>query len=93
MILSVSEGDDKPLKYPASFRGVDFLLMNKIDLLPHSDFDPEKVEREVRALSPEAALFRVSARTGEGIDGWCRHLRSLIASESRGGKIHGNPDA
>jgi hydrogenase nickel incorporation protein HypB len=67
VVLSVAEGDDKVEKYPPMFSGVDAVFLNKIDLLPHTDFDPERVQENLRRLSPEASILRVSARTGEGV--------------------------
>lgn len=69
-ILSVTEGDDKPIKYPHMFRAADLLLVGKIDLLPHVDFDSDRAEANARAVSPEIEILRVSARTGEGMDAW-----------------------
>jgi hydrogenase nickel incorporation protein HypB len=69
-ILSVTEGEDKPLKYPHMFRAADLVLLNKIDLLPHLDFDLEKAIGNVKAVNPRATVIRLSARTGEGLDRW-----------------------
>ena len=74
-ILSVPEGDDKPLKYPVVFQRTDVVLVNKIDLLPFTDCDVEKIERQCRRLNPDVALFRVSCRTGEGLQSWYDWLR------------------
>ena len=75
VVLSVPEGDDKPLKYPLMFRIADVVAVNKIDALPAFDFDLEAFEARVRALNPAARVFPVSAETGEGMDaltGWLR---------------------
>lgn len=67
MILSVPEGDDKPLKYPLMFSVCDLVLINKIDVLPYFDFDLERCREAIRRRNPEAAVIPVSAKTGEGI--------------------------
>lgn len=77
MILSLTEGDDKPSKYPLMFKESSVLLINKMDLLPHLDSDPDRIERDARALNPEIQVFRVSCRTGEGLDRWYDWLRAL----------------
>jgi hydrogenase nickel incorporation protein HypB len=68
VILSTTEGDDKPAKYPAVFRKADLLVINKIDLLPHTDFDLDQAVRYARGLNPDLVVFPVSCRTGEGLD-------------------------
>jgi len=76
-VLSVAEGDDKPAKYPALFAKSKVLLINKIDLLSLGaaiDFDIEKVKSEVHRLNKKIEIFSVSAKTGEGYDGWCHWL-------------------
>ncbi|HOJ51309.1 MAG TPA: hydrogenase nickel incorporation protein HypB [Syntrophales bacterium] len=75
MILSVPEGDDKPLKYPLMFSISDALVINKIDYLPLSDFDPEAVKARAKALNPHIKIFTVSCRTGEGIEAWITWLK------------------
>jgi hydrogenase nickel incorporation protein HypB len=70
MILSVPEGDDKPLKYPLMFTVSDVLLLNKIDYLTLSDFDVGAVRERARRLNPEVQIFEVSAKTGQGIADW-----------------------
>ena len=74
MILSVPEGDDKPLKYPLMFTVSDVLLLNKIDYLELSDFDVGAVRERVRRLNPEAQIFEISAKTGEGVADWAGWL-------------------
>lgn len=69
-ILSVTEGDDKPLKYPHMFRAADLVLINKIDLLPHVDFSVATAVRHALEVNPRVNVMTVSARTGEGIDEW-----------------------
>jgi hydrogenase nickel incorporation protein HypB len=70
MVSSVTEGEDKPLKYPLMFRACELLVVNKIDLLPHLDFDLERFVRNVDAVRPEMERLLLSARTGEGVDAW-----------------------
>ena len=78
MILSVPEGDDKPLKYPLMFSICDVLLINKIDVLPYFDFDLEASKKHVLRLNPNIKIIPISARTGEGIDEWAAWLRTEI---------------
>ncbi len=78
MILSVPEGDDKPLKYPLMFSICDVLLINKIDVLPYFDFSIEKCTEYVRRLNPNMVILPISSRTGEGIDAWCDWLRAQV---------------
>ncbi len=66
-VLSVPEGDDKPVKYPLMYEVCDILVINKIDALPAFDFDMERVERYARARNPKTEIFRISAKTGEGV--------------------------
>jgi hydrogenase nickel incorporation protein HypB len=70
MVCSVAEGEDKPLKYPLMFRTCDMVLVNKIDLLPHLDYDLDRFLRNLDAVHPEVDRKLVSAKTGEGIDAW-----------------------
>lgn len=70
LVASVPEGDDKPYKYPGTYRGVDALVINKIDLLPYVDFDMEYFRRGAAALNPGLVTFPMSCRTGEGLDAW-----------------------
>ena len=78
MILSVPEGDDKPLKYPLMFSTVDVLLINKIDVLDYFDFDIEAVEKRVKKLNPNIEIIPISAKTGEGVDRWANWLHTEI---------------
>jgi hydrogenase nickel incorporation protein HypB len=75
MILSIPEGDDKPLKYPLMFSICDVLLVNKIDYLGMSDFDLEAFRERVLRLNPSIQIFEVSAKTGEGLEAWTDWLR------------------
>lgn len=77
-ILSVAEGDDKPLKYPVIFREASVLLINKIDLLPHVDCSVDKIRKRSLKINPKLNIFEVSARTGEGIADWAKWLRSKV---------------
>ncbi len=77
-ILSVPEGDDKPLKYPLMYEVSDILAVNKIDALPVFDFDRAAVEKEARTLNPEIKIFYISARTGEGIKELADYLASCV---------------
>ena len=70
MVCSVAEGEDKPLKYPLMFRACELVLVNKIDLLPHLDFDLDKLLHHVAAVNPGAGTMLLSGRTGEGIEAW-----------------------
>lgn len=78
MILSVPEGDDKPLKYPLMFSIVDVLLINKIDVLEHFDFDLEAVVERATKLNPNIKIIPISARTGEGINEWADWIRTEV---------------
>ena len=78
MILSVPEGDDKPLKYPLMFSICDVLLVNKIDVLPYFDFDLDSCRKYVKKLNPNMKIIPISARTGEGIEEWADWLREQI---------------
>jgi hydrogenase nickel incorporation protein HypB len=80
MILSVPEGDDKPLKYPLMFTVCDVLLVNKIDYLELSDFDIEAMRERVLRLNPKIRIFEISAKTGQGVDEWS----AWLSGEARG---------
>lgn len=77
-VLSVTEGDDKPSKYPALFRAAGVLLVNKIDLLPYIDCDLERIHATCRALNPQQKVFDISCRTGEGLKEWVAWLESWV---------------
>ncbi|HEV7192157.1 MAG TPA: hydrogenase nickel incorporation protein HypB [Jatrophihabitantaceae bacterium] len=77
MIYSVTEGEDKPLKYPVMFRSADVVFMNKVDLLPHLELDVDLFMRNLRAVNPSAPVIAVSAHTGEGVDDCVAWLRSV----------------
>ncbi len=78
MILSVPEGDDKPLKYPLMFQVCKAMIINKIDVLPYFDFDLEKVQEYARRRNPDIQIFPVSAKTGEGFAAWTRWLEEQV---------------
>jgi len=78
MILSVPEGDDKPLKYPLMFSIVDVLLINKMDAIGFFDFDLEAVKERVKKLNPNIKVIPITAKTGEGIDEWANWLRAEV---------------
>lgn len=80
MILSVPEGDDKPLKYPLMFSVCDLLLVNKIDYLSLSDFDIAAFRKRVLALNPRITILEVSCKTGAGIEGWIDWLKGEVAA-------------
>jgi len=78
MILSVAEGHDKPLKYPLMFSESHVLIINKIDLIPHTDFDMESLKETVRKMNPAVEIFEVSCRTGEGLSAWTGWLKGRV---------------
>ena len=78
MLLSVPEGDDKPLKYPLMFQICDAVLINKIDVLPYFDFDMERVKEYIHQRNPQAKVFPISAKTGEGMDAWAEWLAAHV---------------
>ena len=77
MVASVAEGEDKPLKYPLMFRTCELVLINKVDLLPHLDFDLDRFLYNLDAVHPDVSRMHVSARTGEGVDEWRAWLAEL----------------
>jgi hydrogenase nickel incorporation protein HypB len=78
VIASVTEGEDKPLKYPHIFRAADVLVLNKIDLLPHLELDADRLVGHAERVNPQLRVFRVSATRGDGIDAWCEWLRAQV---------------
>jgi hydrogenase nickel incorporation protein HypB len=79
MVCSVAEGEDKPLKYPLMFRACELVLVNKIDLLPHLDYDLDRFLHHLDAVNPGVQPLLVSARTGEGVDDWRGWLANVAA--------------
>jgi hydrogenase nickel incorporation protein HypB len=84
LIASVPEGDDKPYKYPGMYRGVDVLLVNKVDLLPYVSFDMANFRQGVEILNPGVRTFAVSCRTGEGLPAWLDWVQAAVAEGRRG---------
>ena len=82
LIASIPEGDDKPYKYPGMYRGVDALVINKIDLLPYINFKMDYFQNGVEALNPGLVTFPLSCRTGEGLDPWINWLLGNINRKS-----------
>jgi hydrogenase nickel incorporation protein HypB len=80
-ILSVTEGEDKPLKYPDMFRAADVMLLNKCDLLPHLDFDADLAEANARQVNPNLTVFRISATRGEGMSAWVDWILSGLEAQ------------
>ncbi len=78
MILSIPEGDDKPLKYPLMFSVCQVLLINKIDYLDLSDFNMEVFKERVLAINPDMTIFEISSRTGQGVDAWAEWLTARV---------------
>ena len=74
MVYAVTEGEEKPLKYPVMFRAVDVVVVNKVDLLPYLDVDVERFRQNLRDVNPRARVIMTSAKTGEGVDEWCAWL-------------------
>ncbi len=77
VIISVTEGDDKPLKYPHMFAAADLVVVNKTDLLPYVDFDVDRCEKEARSLNPDLTWMPLSVKSGEGLDDWFTWLSGL----------------
>lgn len=84
LVASVPEGDDKPYKYPTMYRGVDALVINKIDLLPYVPFKMDYFERGVAALNPGLITFPLSCRTGEGLDAWISWILAELENRKHG---------
>ena len=78
VIASVPEGDDKPYKYPNIYRGIDALIMNKVDLLPYIEFNMDYFKRGIEILNPDAEFFQISCATGEGVDAWVDWLKKRV---------------
>jgi len=78
VVLSVPEGDDKPIKYPGTFAKADVILINKIDLIDYIDFDLERVIADIRAVNDKAEMFQLSATTGQGMENWYGWLKSKM---------------
>ena len=80
-VLSIAEGQDKPAKYPALFRRAAVMVLNKLDLLPYCDVDPDAIVRDARAINPALDVVRTSCRTGEGLDAWYAWLERRLGAK------------
>ena len=78
MILSITEGDDKPLKYPLVFEKCDLVIINKIDAIDYFNFDFERCERDIKMRNPNATIIKISAKTGQNINEVCKYFRNKI---------------
>lgn len=85
-LLSVTEGEDKPLKYPVMFQEADCLLLTKIDLAPYLEVDLDRIAENVRQMNPHVRIFPVSAKTGEGLEAWLNWLRLQVALRQQSAK-------
>ncbi len=83
VLLSVAEGDDKPVKYPAIFARADVAMISKTDLLPHVPFDLDAVREQIAALNPDGTILLTSSLKDQGIDAWCELLRSRLTAKRR----------
>jgi hydrogenase nickel incorporation protein HypB len=77
-LLSITEGEDKPLKYPIMFQEADCLIITKLDLAPHLDIDLERLEANVRSMNPDVTIIALSAKTGEGLEQWFKWVKSQV---------------
>jgi hydrogenase nickel incorporation protein HypB len=93
MVYAVTEGEEKPLKYPVMFRSVDLVVINKIDLLPHLDFDVDLFLANLSEVNPGVATIWTSARTGDGVDLWCDWLIARSAAACTPGAGNGDFDS
>ena len=82
-LLSVTEGDDKPLKYPLMFRNADVVLITKVDLLPHLPVDLETIRHNIHSINPNASVIEVSALTGEGIETWHQWVQQALLQNTQ----------
>jgi hydrogenase nickel incorporation protein HypB len=83
MVYSITEGEEKPLKYPLMFRSADLVLVNKVDLLEHLDFDLEQFLGHLEAVNPGVRHILTSARTGQGVEEWCAWLQQRLPARLR----------
>ncbi len=83
MIISVTEGDDKPQKYPLMFQVSTVLLLNKIDLLPYLDFDMERFQGDALKVNPKLKIMAISCKTGEGLDTWFEWIKDKVSTKDR----------
>lgn len=83
VVVSTTEGDDKPAKYPQMFAISQVMVINKLDLLPYVDYDLEKVKRHALAINPNLRIFELSCRSGVGLDTWCDWLGTLVSAREK----------
>jgi hydrogenase nickel incorporation protein HypB len=83
VVISITEGNDKPLKYPLIFREARVILVNKIDLLPYTDFSLDKFEKDIAQINPMAKVFLLSGRTGQGIEDWINWLIKEVRAKKQ----------
>lgn len=83
VVISITEGNDKPLKYPLIFREARVILVNKIDLLPYTDFSLDKFEQDIAQINPTAEVFLLSGRTGQGIEDWINWLIKEVRAKEQ----------
>jgi hydrogenase nickel incorporation protein HypB len=81
VVLSVTEGEDKPVKYPLMFRISQVALINKIDLVPHLEVDMELYRKNIKAINPDMKIFEISARTGQGLEQWVEWLKTDVRAK------------
>lgn len=81
VVVSTTEGDEKPAKYPQMFAISQVMIVNKLDLLPYVDYDLEKVKRQALAINPHLRIFELSCRTGAGLDAWCDWLVTFVQNQ------------
>ena len=86
VVLSITEGNDKPMKYPLIFKESAVTILNKVDLVPYTDFDLMAAREDIRTIHPGAAVFPVSCRTGKGLDAWLEWLRAAVQAKREGGR-------
>jgi len=82
VISSLPEGDDKPIKYPLIFVDADAVIINKMDLLPHVDFDIAAFRRSITGLNPKVEVFELSSKTGEGVERWCSWILEQVKAKA-----------
>ena len=83
-VLSITEGEDKPLKYPLMFKEASAAILNKVDLLPYTSFDMDAAVEDITSINPRIALFRMSCRTGEGLGAWFDWLKGAVRDKKAG---------
>jgi hydrogenase nickel incorporation protein HypB len=81
MMLSVTEGDEKPLKYPLMFRESSAMLINKVDLLPYTNFNMNEAKANANKINPKLMIFQLSCTTGEGLEGWTKWVTEELAKK------------